>query len=73
MQTQQQAPTKASAASTPEKQAKPTAQQAPLVSESVTSEQVRLCAYQKWELAGRPVCDGTQFWLEAEQQLRRNQ
>ncbi len=32
-------------------------------------EDIRLCAYQKWEAAGRPTGDGIQFWLEAEQEL----
>jgi hypothetical protein len=36
----------------------------------VTEEQVRLCAYLKWERAGRPASDGVQFWLEAERELR---
>ena len=32
-------------------------------------EAIRLRAYQKWEGAGRPVCDGVSFWLEAESEL----
>jgi len=35
----------------------------------VTDEDIRLCAYQKWEAAGKPTGDSVQFWLEAEQQL----
>ena len=35
----------------------------------VTAEDVRLCAYQRWESAGKPTGDGIQFWLEAEQEL----
>jgi len=36
----------------------------------VASDQdIRLCAYQKWEAAGKPTGDGVQFWLEAEQEL----
>jgi len=31
--------------------------------------QVRARAYALWEEAGRPEGDGTQFWLEAEQEL----
>ncbi len=27
---------------------------------------IRLAAYLKWEAAGKPECDGTAFWLEAE-------
>jgi hypothetical protein len=40
---------------------------APLVS----AEAIRLCAYRKWESAGKPTGDGTRFWLEAEQELQR--
>ncbi|MBA4190430.1 MAG: hypothetical protein C0467_20780 [Planctomycetaceae bacterium] len=40
---------------------------------SATAEEVRLCAYRKWENAGRPGGDGVQFWLEAEQELGRGQ
>jgi hypothetical protein len=36
---------------------------------SVADEQIRICAYQKWEAAGKPTGDGIQFWLEAEQEL----
>jgi Protein of unknown function (DUF2934) len=35
----------------------------------VLDEAIRLCAYQKWEAAGKPTGDGIQFWLEAEQEL----
>lgn len=35
----------------------------------VSDEDIRLCAYQKWEVAGKPGGDGVQFWLEAEQEL----
>ncbi|OAI54953.1 hypothetical protein AYO44_13940 [Planctomycetaceae bacterium SCGC AG-212-F19] len=35
----------------------------------VSDENIRLCAYQKWEAAGKPTGDGVQFWLEAEQEL----
>ena len=34
-------------------------------------EDIRLCAYQKWEAAGKPTGDGVQFWLEAEQELAK--
>ena len=30
-------------------------------------EGIRICAYRKWEAAGKPTGDGVQFWLEAEQ------
>lgn len=35
----------------------------------VSAEDIRLCAYRKWEAAGKPTGDGVQFWLEAEQEL----
>jgi hypothetical protein len=35
----------------------------------VTVEDIRLCAYRKWESAGKPTGDGIQFWLDAEQEL----
>ena len=39
----------------------------------VAEEVIRLCAYRKWESAGKPTVDGIQFWLEAEQELMRAQ
>ncbi len=36
----------------------------------VTPEVIQLCAYRKWENAGKPSGDGIPFWLEAEQELR---
>lgn len=35
----------------------------------VTEEDIRLCAYRKWENAGKPTGEGLPFWLEAEQEL----
>jgi hypothetical protein len=35
----------------------------------VSAEEIRLCAYRKWESAGKPTGDGIQFWLEAEREL----
>jgi len=35
----------------------------------VSGEAIRLCAYRKWERAGKPTGNGIQFWLEAEQEL----
>jgi Protein of unknown function (DUF2934) len=35
----------------------------------VSANDIRLCAYRKWENAGMPTGDGLQFWLEAEQEL----
>jgi DUF2934 family protein len=36
----------------------------------VVAEDIRVCAYQKWEIAGKPHGDSIQFWLEAERELR---
>lgn len=36
---------------------------------SVTEDEIRVLAFQKWERAGRPNGDGVGFWLEAEMQL----
>jgi len=36
---------------------------------SVCADDIRLCAYRKWESAGAPDGDGILFWLEAEQEL----
>jgi len=35
----------------------------------VSVEDIRLCAYRKWESAGKPTGNGIQFWLEAEREL----
>lgn len=32
----------------------------------MTEEAIRLCAYRKWESAGKPSGDGVEFWLAAE-------
>ena len=40
-----------------------------LVSRLVSAEDIRLCAYQKWENEGKPADDGIRFWLEAEQEV----
>lgn len=37
--------------------------------ESAGCDDIRLCAYQKWEKAGEPSGDGVEFWLEAEYEL----
>lgn len=34
-----------------------------------SADAIRLSAYRKWELAGKPPGDGVQFWLEAERDL----
>lgn len=36
---------------------------------AASPEDIQLRAYRKWEQAGKPSCDGIQFWLEAEQEL----
>jgi hypothetical protein len=36
---------------------------------TVSEEDIRLCAYCKWEAAGRPAGDGVSFWLEAEKEF----
>ncbi len=33
-------------------------------------EAIRMLAYQKWEAAGCPEVDGTEFWLDAEQEIK---
>jgi hypothetical protein len=35
----------------------------------ISEDEIRLSAYRKWERAGRPPCDGVQFWLEAKREL----
>lgn len=37
----------------------------------VTEYEIRLCAYRKWESAGRPPGNGIQFWLAAKQELEQ--
>ena len=61
---------------TPGPTGQPTPKQAAVASgqkghddDRVSQEDVRLRAYQKWESAGKPPGDGTQFWLEAEHEL----
>ena len=36
---------------------------------SVSAEDIRLRAYRKWEIAGKPTGASIRFWLEAEQEL----
>jgi hypothetical protein len=35
----------------------------------VSEAAIRLCAYLKWEAAGKPSGDAVPFWLEAEREL----
>ncbi len=37
----------------------------------VSVEAIRMCAYLKWEAAGKPQGDGCRFWFEAERELRQ--
>jgi hypothetical protein len=39
----------------------------------VSEEAIRLCAYCKWEAAGKPDGDGVRFWLDAEKELSSRQ
>lgn len=38
-----------------------------------TADEIRPLAYQKWQEAGSPAGDGTEFWLAAETELLRRQ
>ena len=38
---------------------------------AVSEDEIRLCAYCKWENSGKPSGDGVQFWLEAERELEQ--
>jgi hypothetical protein len=35
-----------------------------------SEDQIRMRAYQKWQAAGCPAGDGSNFWCEAEKELR---
>ncbi len=35
------------------------------------AEEIRVRAYLRWEAAGRPPGDGSNFWVEAEQEMTR--
>ena len=39
------------------------------VAELVSTDDIRLYAFEKWQGAGKPVGDGILFWLEAEQEV----
>jgi len=34
-----------------------------------TADEIRQLAYEKWEAAGKPPGDGSEFWLQAEKEL----
>jgi hypothetical protein len=36
---------------------------------SISADAIRLYAFRKWEIAGKPAGDGVPFWLEAEKEL----
>jgi hypothetical protein len=36
---------------------------------ALSADTIRLHAYRKWEIAGKPAEDGITFWLEAEKEL----
>jgi hypothetical protein len=38
----------------------------------VSEDDIRQLAYRKWEEAGRPDGDGTEFWLQAERELKHS-
>jgi DUF2934 family protein len=40
-------------------------------SQPISVETIRMCAYLKWEAAGKPQGDDCRFWFEAEQELRQ--
>jgi hypothetical protein len=39
------------------------------VRQPVSEAEVRLRAYHRWEVSGKPPGDGVNFWLEAEQEF----
>jgi hypothetical protein len=39
--------------------------------ETAPEDQVRPLAYRKWQEAGSPASDGVEFWLAAENEVRR--
>jgi hypothetical protein len=47
----------------------PAVDTAAVVPQLPTDEQLRELAYRKWEEAGHPPGDGTEFWLAAEREL----
>jgi Protein of unknown function (DUF2934) len=45
----------------------------PRADSPTTLNEIRVLAYRKWETAGKPLGDGTQFWLEAEKELLKRE
>jgi hypothetical protein len=62
------APSRATARATPKLTAVPSGLK-DRNAEVVSQADIRLCAYRKWENAGKPAGAGVRFWLEAEQEL----
>lgn len=57
-------------ATLPQKKTKDTsAEEQPCSSPAACCETIREAAYYKWEAAGCPCGDGTEFWLQAEAEL----
>lgn len=54
---------------TAKKEVKATASAVKPSKAQATEEEIRTLAYYKWEAAGRPPGDGSQFWSEAEKEL----
>jgi hypothetical protein len=61
------APAQAAAEKKPAKAAK--GGEPPCQGLSVSEEEIRKLAYQKWEAAGKPPGNGVNFWQEAEREL----
>jgi hypothetical protein len=40
-----------------------------LINAAESREDIQLCAFHKWEAAGKPTGEGVRFWLEAEREL----
>ena len=38
--------------------------------EGIADDEIRERAYQLWNAAGWPACDGVEFWYKAERELR---
>jgi hypothetical protein len=50
--------------------ANPTTHQPPRPGGHPTENDIRTRAFSLWEQAGCPQCDGVEFWLRAEQELK---
>jgi hypothetical protein len=54
-------------------QAKPPMPEQAAENRRTADDEVRPLAYQKWQEAGCPACDGVEFWLAAEIEILRRQ